>query len=96
MVYATIAKPTITSELSLAKLTFEGMSDELVNLGKPTPITTFAPKHIVIDVQTSVRQAEVTIPAWVIERQQKRAAINSRVHVFSDFSRAPRSNRALV
>lgn len=101
-VYATVVKPsennTSESDLSLNELTFENFSDELVNLKKPTHISTLPSGHSVMDVKRLNTRPETVKPAdWVQERKARRSAIlKAQVHVFSDIKISPRTNRVLA
>jgi len=86
---ATMVKPienTVESVLSLNELAYESLSDELIGLTKPKPISTLPSGYSVMDVKRqSTRPETVTPAAWVAERQARRAAaLSIQVHVFSD------------
>jgi hypothetical protein len=99
-VHASLVKPNDTgeSDLSLNELVFESLSDELVNLKKPAPVSTIPSGYSVMDVRRSNTRPQTVKPAaWVEERKAKRDALSARVHVFSDVRRVrPNPNRALA
>jgi sec-independent protein translocase protein TatC len=97
-VYAVIAKPSFNpSSFALDESSYKSMLDELMDLGKPTPITIYARKPVMpISVNPSmdfkkkpVAQPKVAIPAWVLERKARHQQFSRHVNVFSDIAREP-------
>lgn len=95
-VYATVAKPAVSPQMTVDDLLYESMLDELVSLEKPTPIpvrvqkTTPTAFNPTMDVKKKpIPRTEIAIPAWVLERKARRAQFSKQVNVFSDIVRKP-------
>jgi hypothetical protein len=104
IVHATISKPifdlssTPESALSLNKLTYEGLADELASLTKFTPVSAaIEPKRPVMDIKPLNSHPTTVVPAaWVQERKSRQTELSKQVRVFSDIIPASRVNRALI
>lgn len=87
----------LSPEISFNEQTFGYIADELSDLEKDVIASSTAPKHTSIDFKILYKHPEIVKPAaWVEERKAKRLALNKNVHVFSDISRNPRTNRVLA
>jgi sec-independent protein translocase protein TatC len=97
IIYENTANPAATFDLILSEIALENMADELVNFGKPEPLTVAQSKRTCMDMMSKqMKPATVQPAAWFQERQSKRAALNANVQVFSDIRRNPRTSRVLA
>ena len=96
-VHSTVMKPVIAPELAISDLVLENMVDELINFEKPpTKVATEHINHHQVQEIKRVRPVQVQPPAWVVERNLKRAALYEQVRVFSKTNRSASVNRVLA
>lgn len=99
-IYATISKPSYAnteSALSLSDMLFEDLSVELSEIEKTKPMSTIPSGHSVMDIRkTNTKPENIKPAAWVQERKNRIATINSQRRVFSDIKRSPRINHVLA
>jgi hypothetical protein len=101
--YATISKPifdlssTSESALSLNKLTYESLADELAVLEKSAPVSAIKPKRPVMDIKPLNARSKTVVPAaWAQSRKTRRTELGRQAHLISDFGRTSRVNRVLA